>query len=178
MSEPFLGEIRYLGFTFAPRGWAPANGAMVSLRQQAGLFALMGTAFGGDGVNTFQLPNLVGRQVCSQGQGPGGLSDRAFGEAFGTSTVSLTQAEMAMHSHTIAAYDGAPGQTAAPASNGTSGLGASDNSALYCNPTGTTLTFAPNAISVGGNGLPHDNTQPILALMSAICLSGVYPAFQ
>ena len=176
MSDPFIGEIRYLGFNFAPRGWATCNGATLAISQQTALFALIGTTFGGNGTSTFMLPNLAGRQICSAGQSPG-QSNRVLGETFGFSTVILTQSELAAHNHTIAAYEGATGQTAAPAPSGASGLGVSDNSPLYAAPSGATLTFAPNAISSTGNGLPHDNTQPALVLWAAIALEGAFPSF-
>ena len=71
MSEPFLGEIRMVGFNFAPRGWALCNGQILSIAQNTALFSLLGTTYGGNGQTTFALPNLMGRAPIHQGQGPG-----------------------------------------------------------------------------------------------------------
>ncbi|MFP5236429.1 MAG: phage tail protein [Acidobacteriota bacterium] len=98
MSEPYLGEIRMTGFKFAPYGWALCNGQLIAISQNAALFSLLGTAFGGDGVQTFGLPNLQGRMPINQGQGPG-LPMYVMGEVGGNTSVTLNQQQMPQHTH-------------------------------------------------------------------------------
>src|SRR4051812_5595209 len=98
MSTPFLGEIMMFGGNFQPRGFAFCNGQLMSIAQNSALFALLGTTYGGDGVNTFGLPNLQGRVPLNQGQGPG-LTNRVIGESSGTNSVTLTSNPMPQHQH-------------------------------------------------------------------------------
>ncbi len=84
-SEPFIGEIRWVGFNFAPRDWADCDGQLLSISQNAALFSLLGTTYGGDGRTTFGLPDLRGRVMVHTGQGPG-LTSRSQGQKFGTET--------------------------------------------------------------------------------------------
>jgi microcystin-dependent protein len=58
MAEPFLGEIRMFGGDFAPRGWAHCHGQLLPISDHAPLYSLIGTTYGGDGVDTFALPDL------------------------------------------------------------------------------------------------------------------------
>jgi len=101
--EPFLGEIRWVGFNFAPRGWATCDGQIMSIAQNTALFSLLGTTYGGNGQTTFALPDMRGRAPVHPGQGPG-LSPRDLGEVGGTETVTLTLSEMPLHSHTLAGH--------------------------------------------------------------------------
>ena len=94
MSEPFLGEVRMFCGNFPPKNWALCNGQLLAIRQYAALFSLLGVAYGGDGVQTFALPNLTDSVPMHQGQGPD-LSPRTVGEIGGESSVFLTEAEMA-----------------------------------------------------------------------------------
>lgn len=99
MSEPFIGEIRLVAFNYAPRNWAFCDGQTLPIRQNEALFALLGTTYGGDGTNTFALPDLRGRASLHSGQGPG-LILRQLGEVVGQEAVRLDIAEMPAHTHT------------------------------------------------------------------------------
>jgi microcystin-dependent protein len=99
MSDQFVGEIRMVGFNFAPVGWQLCNGQIISISQNAALFALLGTQFGGNGTSTFGLPNLQGRMPVHQGSGPGGSF--VMGEVGGVPSVTLTQAQMPIHTHVV-----------------------------------------------------------------------------
>lgn len=99
MSEPFIAEIKIFGGTFAPRGYAYCSGALIGISQNQALFALIGTYYGGNGVSTFQLPDLRGRIAVGQGQGQG-LSPYTLGEVGGTENMTLLTANMPMHNHT------------------------------------------------------------------------------
>ena len=102
MSEPFIAEIRIFPFTFAPRGWAFCNGQVLPIAQNTALFSLIGTTYGGDGRTTLGLPNLMARAPMHPGRGPG-LTQRRLGETGGTSTVTLTEAQVPAHSHALKA---------------------------------------------------------------------------
>jgi len=98
--EPYLGEVDLFGGTFAPRGWASCDGQILPINQNQALYSLLGTTYGGDGRTTFALPDLRGRTPIGPRQGPG-LSDRNLGEKAGVQSVSLTEAQMPSHNHTL-----------------------------------------------------------------------------
>lgn len=171
MSEPFVGEIRIVGFNFAPRGWAHCNGQLMPISQNTALFALLGTQFGGDGRSTYALPDLQGRAPMKFGSGPQ-VSPRVLGEWGGVPNVTLIPTEMPAHNHTMHA-NGNAGDLQIPTSDRTFartspgfawGTGASDS------------TFAPEALAVTGGSQPHENRQPFLALSFVIALQGLFPS--
>jgi microcystin-dependent protein len=98
--DPIIGQIILFGGNFAPRGWAMCNGQLMSIAQNSALFSLLGTMYGGDGQNTFALPDLRGRAPIGMGQGPG-LSNIQQGEKAGTPTVTLLQTQMPAHQHLV-----------------------------------------------------------------------------
>jgi microcystin-dependent protein len=100
MAEPYLGEVRIFGFSFAPRGWAYCDGQLVSIAQNNALFAVLGTTFGGDGQTTFGLPNMKGNAPMEWGNGPG-LTPRTLGEIFGEPSVTLTVTQIPSHNHVL-----------------------------------------------------------------------------
>src|SRR6478735_10138888 len=100
MTDPFLAEIRIVGFNFAPTGWATCNGQLIPISQNTALFSLLGTFYGGDGKSTFALPNLQDQGAQSQGQGQG-LSDFVLGEQTGVESVTLLQSEIPQHNHNV-----------------------------------------------------------------------------
>ena len=102
MSEPFIAEIRIFAGNFAPRGWAFCDGQLLQISQNTALFSLVGTTYGGDGRTTFGLPNLKGRAPMHAGGGPD-LTERRLGQSGGAETVTLTEADMPTHTHTMKA---------------------------------------------------------------------------
>lgn len=100
MSEPFIAEIRIFAGNFAPRGWAFCDGQLLPIAQNTALFSLIGTTYGGDGRTTTALPNLQGRAPMHPGRGPG-LTSRRLGQKGGVETVTLTEAQMSSHNHTL-----------------------------------------------------------------------------
>ncbi|HWX65386.1 MAG TPA: tail fiber protein [Rhodanobacter sp.] len=176
MTTPFLGEIQIFGFNFAPAGWALCNGATLPIQQYTALFSLLGTNYGGDGVRTFQLPNLVSRAPCSQGASPG-LTPRTIGEVFGNNTVTLDQSSMPTHTHalTIFSQPDATKRAATPGPN--YGIIPPQNSSPFIGATAPNTTLSPNVIGPAGGGQPHENRQPYLALNFCIALRGAFPSF-
>ena len=167
--EPFVGEIRMFTGNFAPAGWALCNGQLLAISQNTALFSLLGTFYGGNGIQTFGLPNLQGAFAVGQGQGPG-LSARELGETGGVSSVSLTTAQIPPHKHLINA--GSPASTGVASS---SVVPASSGSAVFHGPTDLQAMSA-NELAVGGGGAAHENRQPFLVVNFIIALQGVFPA--
>ena len=163
MASAFLGEIRILAFGFPPSGWALCNGQVLPINQNQALFAILGTTYGGDGQNTFALPNLQGRAPM---HATGGFNPGAAG---GEANHTLALAEMPAHTHTVAAAGGAAA-VASPAGN----LWANGAEPAYGPPGGALL--APEAIGTTGGGQAHANMQPYLAVSFAIALQGIFPS--
>lgn len=168
--DPFLGEIALVGFNFAPVGWAMCNGQLLPISQNVALFSLLGTFYGGDGVNTFALPDLRGRMAIHSGQGPG-LSSYVQGQLGGTEVVTLTAAQMPQHTH----------QLTGSSSNGTSNSPVNAVPAVQANGVPVysatpNANLSPNAIGLAGGNLPHSNLQPYLSLNYIIALQGIFPS--
>jgi microcystin-dependent protein len=98
--DPIIGQLMLFAGNFAPRGWAFCNGQLLSIAQNSALFSLLGTTYGGDGRNTFGLPDLRGRVPIGMGQGPG-FANIQQGEMAGSPTVTLTAAQMPQHNHAV-----------------------------------------------------------------------------
>jgi microcystin-dependent protein len=178
MSDPFLGEIRLLAFPRIPVDWAACNGQTLSVANYNALFALIGTAYGGDGVNNFGVPNLNGRVPIGQGVGTG-LTARTIGQTGGTETVALTIAQLPMHNHTFQATTAADstgkvGPTVMFAGDTTS----KEKHYVYPVPTSPApiqKAFATTAIDMQGGNQSHDNVMPGLGLSYCICTNGIWP---
>lgn len=176
MSQPYIGEIRCFGFTFAPRDWAFCNGQIMAIAQNPALFSILGTIYGGDGVTTYALPNLQGQIPMHWGHGTSGLNT-VIGQGQGQANVTLTVSQMPAHNHTISSAD--PGNPAnrLPGPSSAAYLSGIRNSQGYQNPPVTpNANFSPNAITPAGNSQPHDNMQPFLTLNFCIALFGIFPS--
>src|SRR5271157_5709210 len=175
MADPFLGEIRIFGGNFAPVGWAVCDGSLLQIAQNTALFSLLGTTYGGNGVQTFALPDLRGRVVLGFGNGPG-LSPYVEGQAGGTETTTLTTAQMPSHSHSVGATETATTtdpKGAVPAKIEGASVGATPK-AYGAASDGTAM----NAAMVGpsGGGQPVSILQPYLVINYIIALQGIYPS--
>ncbi|MCA0353201.1 MAG: tail fiber protein [Chloroflexi bacterium] len=168
MSDPFVAEIRIVGFNFAPRGWAFCDGQLLPISQNTALFSLLGTTYGGNGKSNFALPNLQGCAPMQPGQGPG-LSLRDLGETGGTETVTLLQSEIPSHNHTFN-FVALDGTNADPTNNI---FGASESTDTFRNTADTTLS--PQELTLTGNNQPHNNMQPYLTLNFIIAMQGIFP---
>jgi len=165
--QPYVGEIRLVGFNFAPSGWMFCEGQLLAISEYETLFNLIGTTYGGDGVDTFALPDLRGRTPVHQGLG---LSSYQLAETGGAEQVTLNVNQIPSHSH-------APQAGTAGTSSATSGNMLADSGADAFAPSGTTKTnMAANALNQNGGSRPHDNMPPYLAANFIISLFGVYPS--
>ncbi len=173
MANPFVAEIRLVGFNFAPQGWAFCNGQLLPISQNVALFSLLGTTYGGDGKSTFALPNLQGMTVLGAGQGPG-LSLRGLGETAGADSVTLLQSEIPAHTHTVKAVD-APGTTNAPGGNTWASARYGRLTEKTFSAAGATVATSAGAFGVAGGGQPHNNMPPYLVLNYIIAMQGVFP---
>jgi microcystin-dependent protein len=169
MTDPFVGEIRAVGFNFAPNGWAFCQGQLLPIMQNTALFSLLGTNYGGDGKSTFALPNL-------QGVAPMGTDQDYYsnpGITGGSAAVTLLQSEMPQHTHS-AQVAASTGTTSNPAGAAL----AIPRSGRLTEPaygTGPTISLAPDAFGVTGGSQPHNNMQPFLVVNYIIALQGVFP---
>ena len=169
MSTPYVGEIRLFAGNFAPVGWMFCQGQTLAIAENDVLFNLIGTTYGGDGQQTFMLPDLRGRLPVHQGQGPG-LSPRALGEKAGTETVRLLTSQLPSHSHAMHA------STASASGTTPGGALLAATSAPSYDPGAAATAMAAGAVSSAGGGLPHDNMAPTLVVNYIISLFGVYPS--
>lgn len=157
--EPFIGEIRTFGFNFCPRGWAAADGQLISISQNQALFSLYGTYYGGDGRTTFGLPDLRGRFAMHQGRSPG-LTPREIGQRGGQETVTLTEGQMPMHDHPIVIANANQ---------------QGSNGGLAVNPNAETR-LVNGGLGPSGDNQPHDNMPPFLVVNTCVALEGIYPS--
>ena len=171
MSDPFVGEVRLVGFNFAPLNWSQCNGATIAISENDTLFSLIGTTYGGDGQNTFNLPNLQGRTPVHQGTSNLG-SSYVIGEVAGVESVTLTSGTYPNHSHSLLA-SGNQGGANSPGSNVLGQV-----SSAYSNQTPSNAALMNGAVlgNSAGGSQPHDNLQPYLVLTWVIALFGIYPS--
>ena len=179
MSDPFLGEIQAFPFAMATGGfnnaWLPCFGQILPIQRYTALFSLIGTYYGGNGTTTFCLPNLSGSVAISQGQGPG-LTTRVIGEIVGSPTVNLFSNNMAQHTHGLQlGIKTATNPSAGPGTG--ANLAAIDPGFNGFVAPPTTTTLAPNAMLPTGQGQPHPNMQPSLAMVWCIAVAGIFPSF-
>lgn len=168
MAQPYIGEIRMFGGNFAPAGWMFCEGQLLPISENDTLFTLIGTTYGGDGQETFALPDLRGRVPVHMGSN--GQSSYTQGETGGVETVTLTKGQMPAHSHAFITYN-ATSNTPNPGNNL---LGLSTRIQMYY---GDNPNVAMNANSLGqaGGNQPHENFMPYLCVNFIISLFGIFP---
>ncbi len=180
MSDPFIGEIRMVGFNYAPYGWAFCNGQLIPIPQNTALFAILGNVYGGDGKTNFALPNFQGRVPVHSGYSAGqGLTLRTPGQTGGCPTVTLTTNQMPVHNHIPVAVPGNDSASPQDHTWGTIPAGREDSPAYY-NGTANMVTMNTGAIGSAGGGTnpavsPHNNMQPYLAVNFVIATMGIFP---
>jgi microcystin-dependent protein len=168
MSQPYVGEVRLVGFNFAPVSWSICNGQLVAISENATLFNLIGTTYGGDGQSTFGLPNLQSRIPIHFGSN--GVSTYVIGQTGGVETVTIGTSQYPAHTHSLMASTNTTGGNTATGNVVNSGLTA------YTPSTPNSAMLAAQVGTNGGGNQPHNNLQPYLALNWIIALYGVYPS--
>jgi microcystin-dependent protein len=177
VAEPYVGQIISVGFNFAPLGWFLCNGDLKPIAQYETLYTLLGTMYGGDGTQTFALPNLNGRVPLGSGQGPG-LSNYVQGQMQGTESVTLIGPNTPPHTHTISfSKNAATGITPKPDS-GSVAVGANAQTLLngLYTKTPATIALMGGMIQPAIGGQPHENRQQFLALNYIIAWAGIFPS--
>ncbi len=164
MAQPYVGEIRMFGGNFAPAGWQYCDGSLLAIADYDTLFNLIGTTYGGDGQNTFAVPDLRGRLPVHQGSG------FVIGQLSGQELVTLTTNNTPSHTHALMASNDIPALSN-PGNNVTGQAAAK----IYRvgNPT---TPLSPSSVSSVGGSQPHDNMQPFLCVSFIISLFGIFPS--
>jgi microcystin-dependent protein len=179
MATEYLGAVKIFAGNFAIKGYAFCAGQLLSIQQNAALFSLLGTAFGGNGVTNFQLPDLRGRLPIGQGAGPG-LSPRTMGEISGSESVTILSNNVPSHTHTLNA-SATQGTTNVPGPSLVTGTlaAAPTDMGFYVHSTQTGYTAETmnvTALGLQGGNLPHNNIQPSMGINYLIALQGIFPS--
>ena len=177
MSNEFIGAVKLFAGNFAIDGYAFCAGQLLPINQNQALFSLLGTTYGGNGVQLFALPDLRGRVPIGAGSGAG-LTTRVQGQTGGSESVTLLTSNVPAHSHTLNATSATT--TTATAGPGvlTGALKTSDG-AFYTLPTQyefATFSMNPGAVGLAGGNQPHNNIQPSLGINYLIALVGIFPS--
>lgn len=176
MSDPFVAEIRIVGFNFAPTGWAQCNGQLIPIAQNTALFSLLGTFYGGDGRSTFALPNFQGSGPIGTGQSPGGSNYPSVGQQSGVPYITLLTSEIPVHTHSAMADATGSNLANTPVSNDWAKAAVSRQGINnYNSSVGSGLQMNFQALSIAGGSQPHNNMQPYLVLNFIIAMQGVFP---
>lgn len=181
---PYIGEIRIFGGNFAPAGWAFCNGQLMPISENDALFNLIGTTYGGDGQETFALPDLRGRVPVHMGTGSDGIN-YLIGEMGGTEEVTLTVQQIPNHSHKLKgagllAMGSVKGNSSNPTSRypamvpGTNLYSTTIKDGLFMEDPN--VANPSSILSPSGGSQPHNNMQPYLAVNFIISLYGIFPS--
>ena len=172
MSEPFLAEIRIVGFNFAPKGWAFCDGQILPINQNQSLYSLLGTTYGGDGRTSFALPDLRGRTPAHVGTpSSGGSMNHTLGQRSGEESPSLSAAQIPNHTHTM--------QGSSDDANATDPAGillARLQGGSAYHTTANLVQMDPQALPNAGGSGDHNNMLPFLTLRFCIALQGLFPS--
>ncbi len=175
MGDQFIGEIRLFAGKVVPSGWLFCNGQEVSIQLYSTLYSLIGTRYGGDGIRSFAVPNLMSRAPMHQGTGPG-LTQRILGTKVGSETVIISEANLPAHSHIFnASSSDAELQTI----EGNVLAVTPPYDLFYVPKSTTTPSLETNLINgvignTGKNG-SHENRMPYLAINYIIAYEGIFP---
>jgi microcystin-dependent protein len=171
VSSPYIGEIRIFGGSFAPAGWAFCAGQLMPISENDALFTLIGTTYGGDGQETFGIPDLRGRVPIHMGQLSGGGQTFQIGENAGTESVTLTVQQIPAHTHPMLASTN-PGVSASAQGNI---ICSSPSINLYIEGQAPDTPLNNQVVTPVGGSQPHENMQPYLTISYIISLFGIFP---
>ncbi len=169
MSTAYVGEVRLIGFTYAPAGWNFCDGTLISISENPTLFNLIGTYYGGNGQTNFALPDLRGRIPVHQGTLQGG-SNYVIGQPAGVESVTLNVNQIPSHNHLFQCNTGTQAGNNTPAGNTVA-----QGPQVYRN-TNPTDAMNQGMLKTAGGSLPHENRQPFQAMNWVIALNGIYPS--
>lgn len=169
MGQQYIGEVRLVGFNFAPASWSTCAGQIIPISENSTLFNLIGTTYGGDGQQTFGLPNLQSRIPVHMGTGSSGTT-YVIGQMGGTENVTLNISQYPTHSHTVLTSAATTGGSVDPTGKTLGG-----GQTIYRNAT-PAASMNNAMLSNDGGSQPHENLQPFLVLNWVIALYGVYPS--
>jgi len=169
MAQPYIGEIRMFAGNFAPNGWMFCDGQLIPISENDALFNLIGTTYGGDGQDTFGLPNLQSRVPMHMGKGSDGIT-YTIGETIGVESVTLSTQQMPQHSHSEMASTVA-GSDPTPAGN----ILATSGGGIFLYYEGAVDAPMAAAVQPVGGSQPHENCQPFLVINYIISLFGIFP---
>jgi microcystin-dependent protein len=184
MSQPYVGQIEAFPYGFAPRGWQTCQGQLLPINQYQALFSLLGTTYGGNGIQTFALPDLRGRVAMGQGNG-GGLTPRVIGETIGEENHTILITETPLHNHSLmtAANSNTANNTDTPSgtvvlgsATGTGAGGAFTVSPYAATPPNPSVPLNAAAVGTNNGGQPHSNMMPYLCLEFCIAVNGIFPS--
>ena len=171
MAQPYVGEIRMFAGNFAPAGWMFCDGTQLPISENETLFQLIGTIYGGDGQETFNVPDLRGRVPIHQGTSSGTGSSYTVGQSGGVETVALTTQQMPQHSHALVATSAIGNQV-----NPGGSLLANSQGVLPYIEENPNINLHAQAVAPSGGSQPHDNMQPYLGINFIISLFGIFPS--
>ncbi|KHA76709.1 phage tail protein [Janthinobacterium lividum] len=177
MTTPYVGEIRLFAFPRIPTGWFACDGSLKPIANNEVLFTLLGTTYGGDGVNTFAVPDLRGQVPLHMGTGPG-LTNRPIGQRSGSESVTLLATQLPSHTHPFNVNSTLA--TANVPANNLLLTAPSNNDKMYTSDlTGlTAYALATTATGTTGGNLAHENTMPTLTASFCIAWAGIFPSQQ
>jgi microcystin-dependent protein len=170
MAQPYVGEIRMFAGNFAPAGWAFCSGQALPISENEVLFQLIGTTYGGDGEETFNLPNLQSRVPIHMGTGPDGITYQ-IGEMGGVEDVTLTVQQIPLHNHAVATCS-----SAANSEDPANHVLAEADIDAYTSISSTPANLNAAALKVTGGSQPHSNMGPFLCINFIISLFGIFPS--
>jgi microcystin-dependent protein len=173
MGQPYVGEIRMFGGNFAPAGWMLCQGQTLPISENDVLFQLIGTTYGGDGEETFNLPNLASRIPIHMGTGPDGTTYQ-IGEMAGTEQETLSVQQIPNHNHPALAST-SQGTSQSPAGAVLAQVATSQAGTLMYG-SDSVAAMSNQAIGPAGGSQPHENTQPFLCVNFIISLFGIFPS--
>ncbi|MCS4303802.1 phage tail protein [Chryseobacterium sp. BIGb0232] len=171
-SDPFLGQIAFVPYNFAPNGWAECNGQILPIAQNQALFSLLGTTYGGNGTTNFALPDMRGRVLIHNGTSPSSGTTYTLGEVGGAEGVTLTVTQMPAHSHSVSAVT-AEGNQNVPTGSLPANTKVLDKE---YSDAATDTTMKSSMIGNTGGNQPHENRQPFITLKCIIALNGIFPS--
>ncbi len=169
MSEPFLAEIRIVGFNFAPRGWAFCDGQTLPINQNQSLYSLLGTTYGGDGRTSFALPDLRSRTPLHRGDG------KQLGQKGGAETVTLSASQIPAHTHTFKASSSVANENSAT-DHVLATSSPSPDMLFKDHEAANITTLRAGSIANAGGGQSHNNMQPFMTVNFCIALQGLFPS--